>query len=1042
MKVNFYKSMIKSALFIGLFCIPFFLLCSSTAIAQNNTVSGTVTDSQTGETLPGVNILVVGTSTGTATNAKGHYSLSVSSLQDSLRFSFIGYKSQTVPINGRTTINIKLKSAVIGGNQLVVIGYGTQQKKDVTGSVGSVEMQSIENAPITAANQALEGQISGVHVNTTNGIPGGGPQIQIRGVGSIGAGNNPLYVVNGYPLPTSATQISNPLNNIPASSIKSISVLKGPSAGAIYGSRAANGVILITTKQGKQGAFRFGVNAYNGWQVIGNQQKPDMANAQQFAAFEKQAYENRGEAVPKEYQNPSQYGVGTDWFDAMTRVAPQRKIEMSASGGNKHITAYVSGGYLSQKGVVLGTGYNRFNVTTRINANITPRLHMKLMLNPTYSYGSHNATGGNERFSNFGHWEVLSPLVPVRAEDGSLNKYICGPGLLCFQSPVFALKNITNRQHETYVLSHGSMSYNLTNYLTIKATGGFIFDNANTYIFSPSTVGSRGTPPPVIPSGSFAQAKNINWINEDSFTFDHTFNGSHHIKLLGDFSVQRAVGNTANFNGSQFPDNTVKTLNAAGKVTVGVGTGESSWSLLSYLGRLNYSYKERYLLTASVRRDGSSKFGPNRRWGVFPSVAVGWNITNEPWLENMSWLSNLKIRGSWGLTGNDEIGNFAYTSSIGGANYILAGSSLASGRTINGLGNPSLAWEKTKEIDIGLNIGFVNNRIKLEADLYRSRTSNLLLNLQIPPSSGFTSVIRNIGEVQNKGIEIDLHTVDFSKQNFQWNTSFKFSLNRNKTLALGPTRSAIRAGHTGYTEYSNITEVGKPVGMLYGLKFLGLYTKEQLNNPKIPKYPGAVPGDMRILDGNGDGKLTAPDDKVIIGNPYPKFQYGITSTLNYKNLSFSFIVSGRYGGKKYKYASESVRNIDGVFDVIADYYKHMYISPQEPGDGRHPLAAQTTSDFFYRDINSLDIFNASYLWVKNINLSYTFPNSLVKGRVRSLTIYGNIQNAFMITPYPYGNPATTNYTGHGGSGGALGPGVDANSYPVPRVYSIGIRLNL
>jgi TonB-linked SusC/RagA family outer membrane protein len=463
MKINFHKNIMKSSLLIGFLCIPFVLLCSSPALSQNNTVSGTVTDATTGEALSGVNILVMGTTTGTATDAKGHYSLDVPSMQDTLRFSFIGYKTRQVPINGRATINIKLKTAVIGGNKLVVVGYGTQESQNVTGSVGSVQMQSIENTSVTAANQALEGQISGVHVNTTNGIPGGGPQIQIRGVGSIGAGNNTLYVVNGYPLPTSATQISNPLNNIPASSIKSISVLKGPSAGAIYGSRAANGVILITTKQGKQGAFRFGVNAYNGWQVIGGQEKPDMANAQQFAAFEKQAYQNRGEPVPKEYQNPSQYGVGTDWFDAMTRVAPQRKIEISASGGNKNITAYVSGGYLQQQGAVLGTSYNRFNITTRINANITPRLHMNLMLNPTYSYGSHNATGGEERFSNFGNWEVLSPLVPVRAEDGSLNKYICGPGLLCFQSPVFALKNITNRQHHVYVLSHGSLSYDLTN---------------------------------------------------------------------------------------------------------------------------------------------------------------------------------------------------------------------------------------------------------------------------------------------------------------------------------------------------------------------------------------------------------------------------------------------------------------------------------------------------------------------------------------------------------------------------------------------------
>ncbi|HYW34762.1 MAG TPA: TonB-dependent receptor [Balneolaceae bacterium] len=1010
-------------------------------------MSGKVSDAQSGNSLPGVNIKVKGTTTGTSTNSKGHYSLNVPSKQDTLIFSYIGYKQQAIPINGRSTINVKMQSSTISGKQMVVVGYGKQQEQNLTGSEGTVQMQSLSSQPITGANQALAGQIAGVQVNTTNGIPGGGPQIQIRGVGSIGAGNSPLYVVDGMPLPANSSQTSNPLNNIPASDIASISVLKGPSAKAIYGSRASNGVVLITTKQGKNGTFNFHVDAYNGWQVIPNNQRPNMMNARQFATWQKQRIEAQNKAegtnnpVPEAYQNPSQYGKGTDWFNALTRVAPQRKFDISASGGTKKISSYMSAGYLQQGGVVVGTDYNRFNVRANVTAKVSPKLTVRMQLSPTYSYGSRSAQGGVIRFSDFGHWEVLNPIQPVYNSDGSYNKYICGPLMLCYPNPVMDLKIQTNRQHEAHVIGNGIVKYNLTNYLRLKSTIGIDYDNTNQSYFRPSQIGSRGHRPPSIPSGNEHQYRYMNWDNENSITFNHTFAGGNHVKLLGDFSEQRQANHNITINGTQFPDNSIRTLNAAGKITG--DTYGTSWTVVSYLGRLNYSYKDRYLLTASIRRDGSSRFGPNNRWGTFPSGAIAWRVSSEPWMQSISHLiNNLKIRASYGITGNDQIGNFSYTSNIGSNNYVLGGSSLASGRTVNSLSNYDLGWEKTKEIDLGLNMGFLNNRVTLNADVYRSRTSNLLLSLEIPQSSGFSNTTKNIGEVQNKGLELDVHTLDISKDNFKWKTNFNFSLNRNKTLALGPKGKPILAGASGYTPYSNITEVGKPVGMLYGFKFLGLYTKQQLNNPDIPKYDGAIPGDMRVLDGNGNGKIDAPGDKVILANPYPKFNYGITSTFNYKNISLHLVLQGSYGATKYKYYYESVHNIDGVFNVPAALLKHGYKSPQNPGNGRIPnTAGPELNHLLYRDISSLSLFNASYLWVKNIMVGYTLPQSITKGFLKNAKIYGNIQNAFIITPYPNGNPATSNYRNFSGSS-TLTPGYDTNPYPTPRVYTIGIKLNL
>ena len=1036
--------------------------------AVQDTVRGTITDKTTGKPLPGANVFVKGTSNGTATNPDGRYKLAVPSLSDTLEFSYIGYQQTEVAINNRTTINVSLASEAVQGNQLVVVGYGVQKEQDVTGSVGTVKMEAVANQPIVGANEALAGQIAGVKVSTTNGVPGGGPQVNIRGVGAIGAGQTPLYVVDGYPLPESSfDQVSNPLNNIPATDIASINVLKGPSATAIYGSRASNGVVIITTKQGSTGKLQFNFNAYTGWASVPNQEKTPLMNAQQFATFQKQRFEDNGAAVPAIFQNPSKYGKGTDWFAAITRVAPVQNINFSASGGTDKVTAYFSGSVLRQEGVIIQSNYHRIAFRANVAANISPKLKVGLNFAPNYSFGDNKSSGAVGRgyfaggFSSdlgaqpgySGEWYSLSPMYPVRQSDGSYTPMIgsISNGVFPLPNPVLALNEITYHKTSTDVIGTAYAQLDLLKELSFKSTLDMETNSTNQKSFIPSTVGAPFSPPPRIPTGSYGTHKFVNWNNDNTVTFNHSFSDGQTINLMADFSAQQQQDDNGLYNGSQFPDNSIKTLNAAAVVTADpTYTYAQSWTLLSYLGRLNYSYKDRYLLTAGVRRDGSSRFGPATRWGTFPSAAIAWRVTNEPWMSKYSsWLSNLKIRASWGITGNNQIGNYSYASQLLPNNYVF-NNNLAQGKTVESMSNVNLAWEKTNEINLGLNAGFMHNRITVTADVYRQNTKDLLLNLQVPEASGFTNSIKNIGEVQNKGFELEVSTQNVVKEGFSWSSHFTFSMNRNKVLALGPDGAPIFGGRSGESHPTNITQIGQPVGMFYGYLFDGLYTTSDVNAinqgaSNAPAYLSGVPpiaGDMKAADINGDGVITPVTDFTTLGSPYPKFEYGITNTLNYKGLSLNFVFTGSYGAKRMKANYETFHNIDGIFNLPLEYVNNRYRSPSQPGDGRHPTTAGPSQyRVMYRDVSSLNVFDASYLWLKNVTLGYTLPSSITKGYFRSVLLYTSIQNAFIITPYPNGNPAVTDYTSSQSYGGSLSPGIDFTPYPTPRVITVGIKIN-
>lgn len=1013
------------------------ILYCETGYAQKNSISGQVTDAASSSPLPSVTIGVKGSASGTFSDANGKFTISASP-SDSLVFSMIGYISKTVHVGNRTKINIQLESSNKVLNQVVVVGYGTQQKKDVTGSVGLVTMRNIKDLPIAGPDQALAGQIAGIQVSTSNGIPGGGPQVQVRGIGAVGAGSQPLYVVDGYPLGTTSDQVSDPMNSINPQDIESMAVLKDASATAIYGSRGANGVVLITTKRGAAGIPNVQLSANYGLQSIPQKGRPNLMNGQEFAQFRKEAIEDNIrftehreptiDDIPEIYRNPAAIGEGTNWFDAITRVAPMQEVNLSVSGGSEKIKTYISGGYFNQDGVIINSGYRRFSARANVDASISDRFKVGLNIAPSYFTRKGN-TSGEGRGGFFG---IASPIEPVYNPDGSYNAFIQSPGTFGMPNPVMFLNEVTNKNENHRVLFNTYGEWEIIKNLKLKSTFNVDYQESVYNFFIPSTIGDVNAAPPRIPSAAYGNSNSLNWLNENTLTYQYNTDNGHSFTGLLGYTVQKQTENYANFNGTNYRDDDIKTLNGAATITG--GTDKAEWALLSYLARINYAYKDKYLFTGTLRSDGSSRFGPNNRWGTFPSVAVGWRISQEEFMKSSRLISDLKLRVSYGFSGNFNIGNYSYMSNIGTSDYVLGGA-LAGGRVMNSLGNPNLGWEKMKELNIGIDVGLWKDRVYLTADLYKRNTQALLLNVEIPQSSGFGTVTENKGDMENRGLEIGISSRNIETKTFTWNTNFNIAFNRNKVLALGTDNAPIYSGNSSEGNPTNVTMVGKPLGMLFGYVFDGIY-QNQGEVDKGPAFPGAIPGNIRYKDINGNGIINPREDFDIIGNPYPKFNWGLTNTLNYKSFDLRVLIVGSMGADRLHATNDYNGNIDGVFNVrkdVADRWR----SESNPGNGRVPTTnGSGRGRVMYRDVSSLTVQKNDYAWIKNIALGYTLPKIKF---VQSARVYVSIQNAFLFTKYD-GNPEVTNYLGKGGSG-ALVPGIDYSNYPVPRIYTLGANLS-
>lgn len=1015
------------------------IAANGTALIRQQTVGGVVTDIN-GNPLVGVSVLVKGTSVGTATDADGRFQIEAKNA-DILIFRNIGYVAQEVTIGNQKAIEVVLVEETSDLEEVVVVGYGSQQKKDVTGSVASVSMSNVRGQSIASLDQGLSGQVAGVNVSTSNGTPGGGPKIQVRGIGAVGAGSDPLYVIDGFPVPSSSGQQSNPMSSINPQDIESMSVLKDASATAIYGSRGANGVVMITTKRGSSGEPRVQVTMNTGLQQVPQQGRPDLMNGQEFAQFMKESTEDRIrseegreptlEDIPEIYRNPAAIGEGTDWYDAITRVAPMSEIGVSIGGGTEKIRTFVSAGYFNQGGVLLNTKFDRFSLRANIDADITDRLKVGVNVAPSMTFlkGGVRGQGRDEGF------EIANPIPPAYNEDGSYNDYIESPGTFGIPNPIMFLNQITNKASRTKILTNVFGEFEIIKNLKFRSSFNIDFEDGDSEYFRPSTLGNQNARPPSVPSGNYGNVKYLNWLNENTLTYDYNSESGHSISALAGYTVQSNKFYSARFDGQQFPDDDIESLNAAARVIVG-NMDISDWSLISYLARANYSYASKYLVTATVRTDGSSRFGPNNRWGTFPSFALGWRLSEENFLKNSSWIDELKLRASYGFTGNFNIGNYSYVSNIGTRDYVFNGT-LGSGRVMTTLANPNLGWERMRELNLGVDFNFLNNRINVTADFYNRNTQDLLLNVEIPQSSGFGTVTENRGDVRNRGVELGILSHNIVSDNFDWSTTFNLSFNRNKVIALGRSSDPIYSGLSSEGNPTNITEIGQPVGMIIGYIHEGIYQNEaDLEN--YPAFPGAVPGNMRFRDVNGDGEITPFQDFGVIGNPYPDFNWGITNTLRYKDFDFRVMVVGASGAEMLRATNFYTGNIDGVFNVNRNI-KDRWRSPEQPGNGKVPTTTGTgRGRVMYRDSHSLWVEKTDYAWIKNITLGYNLPAALVENRwISSMRVYGTVQNAFLFTGYS-GNPEGTNYNRP--DTGALVPGIDYSGYPVPRIYTLGVNV--
>ncbi len=1016
---------------------------------KNHQISGVVLDAS-GESIIGANIIEKGTTNGTVTDLDGKFSLSVDE-KAVLQISYIGYNTLEVPVNNRSTLTIRLEEDSKAIDEVVVVGYGVMKKKDLTGAVAQLNSGSMKDLKISHPSEAIAGKLAGVQVQQVGGQPGQAATIRVRGSGSITASSAPLYVVDGYPLGDQN------LNAINPNDIESIEVLKDASAAAIYGSRAANGVVLVTTKSGKAGKLSVNLDVYAGFQDV--TKRLDLMNAQEFVEISREAFNNNYVArvagasasdplssrpSGNRYRYPSIYddtayinslGEGTDWQDEIFRSAPVQNYQVTVSGGDEKTKYMFSAGYYNQDGVVINSDYERFSGRAKIDSDLTNWLKMGINLAPTYM---------NTNQTTQGHWAsdgvinaalATAPVVPVYNEDGtwaSQSMYaVASDGLTGVPNAV-ALTYIHNYATTLRLFSNGYIEISPIKNLKIKSTIGADIREYRSEYFRPATIPNNGNVAP-LPSterkATEKAAETVNWLNENTVSYFAAWD-KHEIDAVAGFTAQKNIYRYTEATGSDFPNDKIQTINNA---TVKSSKSErSAWTLLSYLARVNYRFNNKYYLTASIRTDGSSCFGENHRYGYFPSGSVAWRLSQEDFMKDLTWLSDMKVRASYGITGNNSIGNYAAIGTMTNAKYVLGTGTgtVVPGAAQNSFSNADLTWEKTKQTDIGFEMAILDSRLSLSLDLYDRETTDLLMNVDIPTITGFTNAMQNIGKMRNKGIEITVNGVPFRNKDFNWDVTGNISVNRNEVLALGPTGDPIFSdGGAGTT---HITQIGSPIGCFYGYKMLGVF-KTQAELDAYPHLADTNVGDVKFEDVNGDNKIDA-DDRTIIGNNMPDFIWGMTNTFTFKNFDASFALQGVVGSEVLHLGRRFYTQGEGNQNQLREMLGR-WQSEANPGTGWIPrVNSQPTGQ--NNAISSRWVEDASFLRVNNLTIGYTLPEALIrKCSIQRARVYVSTQNLITFTSYTGYNPETSFKEDN-----VTAPGTDYGMYPLYRTCTLGINV--
>lgn len=995
--------------------------------AVDQLITGTVADEK-GEPLPGVSVLLKGTQRGTTTNSQGTFQLGVPDKGSVLVFSFVGYQTQEISIGNQTTLTIRLAADDKALSEVVVIGYGAVKKRDLTGSVSSIGATDLKAQPISSFNQALQGRVSGVQVTNSSNAPGGGVTIRVRGGNSISASNDPLYVIDGFPVtnPSSAqgangsANFPNVLSTINPNDIESIEVLKDASATAIYGSRGANGVVLVTTRRGKEGMSNIDFETYYGVSTI--YKTLDLATAEEQTALKNEQLRNLGFAerygyTPAYPKKPSEYGVGTNWQKEIYRAAPMQNYQLSASGGTDKLRYLVSGNYFNQDGIVIANNFKRYTGRMNLDARLSNRL--KIGTNFLVTYSVNNGINETGITGPVGAARTISPASPVYDAAGNWQLLNVGPGsgMASIPNPVAVLRTSTNVLYTNRVLGNIFAEYQVLDGLVARVSvGADLLTSRRNVFYTPQTLVANT----LNGYGSNGTASNNNILNENTLTYSRTLNPDHAFDVVAGITFQSNREDRTYQEVQNFANYTLGANNLGqGSVLLAPTTTAQKWGLNSYLGRVNYRFKDRYLFTLTGRIDGSSRFGANSKYGFFPSGAFAWRVSDEAFLKSSPVVSDLKFRLSYGFTGNDGIGLYNSLSSYVTSRTVFGDTEVLTTQAAT-IGNPDLRWEKTGQFDAGIDLGLLNNRFQLTADYYVKTTTDLLLGIDLPATTGFTTVTRNIGSLQNSGFELGISSVNTTGK-LKWTTSGNLSINRNKVLKLADADQYLITDQN--TSVQTIVKVGEPIGSFYGRVFDGVWqSTDAVKAAGTLAQAGDLGGAPRFKDVNGDGVFNNATDRTIIGNGLPKFIYGLTNTVSFKGLDLSIFLQGVQGNQIFNY-TRSTTEIDPGSTPLKSYIDDHW-QTDKPSNNRPSARQWNVSNSSYL------IENGSFLRVKNVSLGYRLP---IKAKaIKAARVYVSGQNLLTFTQYSgYDPEVNSNFTSN------TTYGIDNYAYPVSRTYTIG-----
>ncbi len=990
-------------------------LVVNTTIAQNINVKGKVTDSD-GTSLPGVSIVIKDATRGTVTDKDGNYNLNDVPAKGSLVFSFIGYLKNEVTINNRTTINVNLENEITSLSEVVVVGYGTQRKIETTGSIASIKSADLTLTPISNVAQGLQSRIAGVQITQNSSAPGGNISVRIRGTNSINGSSEPLYVVDGIQV-TNGGGVNDvsPLSQINPNDIESVEVLKDASASAIYGSRAANGVVLITTKRGKAGVTRVTYDSYFGTQEVNK--RISMLNATEFATLENETFKQTL------YTDPASLGTGINYQDLIFRKAPIQNHQLSIAGGSEKTQLSVALNYFNQDGIVINSNFSRYSLRVNLDHRVNKWMKVGTSLLYTNSFSDRVPTGQTSidaaaiTTSIVGAALGAPPTLQPYREDGSI--YPFGDqlnGRYRETTNPLGLAQILNRTATTRILGNFYLEFMLAKGLTYRADMNVIQSSSLNDFYSPRSIANTSD---LASAGSAAKTNSYatNILHESILTYQTKISNIHSIKITGVFATQKQLSNANSISASIFPNDA--TTNEAVQLATNrtVSSSRSETRLDSYMGRINYGFKDKYFVDVITRIDGASQFGVNNKYGFFPAVSAAWRLIEEPFMKEQTLFSDLKLRASYGITGNaNAIGAYNSLALVGsgGANDYQFNHTYTTGIAPTGIPNPDLKWEKSTQIDIGFDASLLNNRLNLVFDWYNKRTNDLLFVKALPLSSGYGTITGNFASLENQGFEIAANAKIIDSK-LKWNVNGNITFNKNKLLSLAGDIQEFAVNNFG------ILRVGQPLGIFKTYIFDGNY---QTGENILPGSDSRI-GGTKVRDVNGDGKISV-DDQVITGNANPDFIFGFSTDLKYKNFDLNAFFSGVQGNKVYNLIRYTFENPLGGRNLYKELVNRW--SPTNPNNeyavplqgGRLPI-----SDRFMED--------GSFIRCKNITLGYTLPQ--IKG-ISNARIYLSANNLFTITKYSGFDPEVNSY----GNNNTL-IGVDNLVYPVAKSYLVGLQVS-